>query len=187
MNGVISRIEENPIIAAVRDPKKWKAAVCSSVQAVFLLCGDIFHMRDLVETVQSEGKLAFLHIDFLEGLGRDKKAIEYLAKEIKPDGIISTRTNHIKYAKEAGILTVQRFFIVDSISYRSSVETARSVRPDMVEIMPAVMPKVIHNIAGDLNMHVIAGGLIDTKEEIMEILAAGAFAVSTGKEALWDL
>jgi glycerol uptake operon antiterminator len=35
-------------------------------------------------------------------------------------------------------------------------------------------------------MPVIAGGLIESKEDVIEILNAGALAISTGKKVLWE-
>ena len=182
----MSLFDQKAVAAAVRTEEDFSAALESKVDVIFLLYSSIMTVEAQIERAHKAGKKALIHMDFAEGIGKDRAGLHFI-KLKGADGILTTKTNMIRPAKDIGLVTVQRFFIVDSISYRSSVETARSVRPDMVEIMPAVMPKVIHNIAGDLNMHVIAGGLIDTKEEIMEILAAGAFAVSTGKEALWDL
>ena len=59
--------------------------------------------------------------------------------------------------------------------------------PDMVELMPAAMPHVIKKICGVLEFPVIAGGLIESKEDIMDVLNAGALGVSTGRQELWKL
>lgn len=112
MNDMIDAIEENPIIAAIRSEKKdlQKKAIESSVTTVFLLWGDIFHIRNQVVRIKAQGKKAFIHMDFIEGLGKDQKAIDYINEVIGPDGIISTRSNHIKYARDIGLFTIQRFF-----------------------------------------------------------------------------
>jgi glycerol uptake operon antiterminator len=55
----------------------------------------------------------------------------------------------------------------------------------MIEIMPGVVPKVITRISAQTKRPVIAGGLIETEEEVKEILNSGAAAISTGKKALW--
>ena len=36
-------------------------------------------------------------------------------------------------------------------------------------------------------MPIVAGGLIETKEEIAEAIISGAEAVSTGKKELWEI
>ncbi len=184
---IIEKIEENPIIAAVRNESDLDGAIASPVTAIFLLHADIFNLNAMVDKVKSAGKTVLIHIDFLEGLGRDNKAVDYICEIIRPHGIISTKSSSIKYAREKGMFTIQRFFLIDSLSYDNSIKTIQSVKPDMIEIMPGVMPGVIRRILGELSIPLIAGGLIETKEEIMEILSAGALGASTGKKQLWSI
>lgn len=187
MNNIISKIEENPVIAAVRKAEDADEAALSQVSTVFLLHADIFNIKSLVDKMKSNGKNVFIHIDFLEGFGKDNKALDYIAGIIKPDGIISTRSSSIRYARERGVFAIQRFFLIDSLSYDTTVKTVQAVRPDMVEIMPALMCGVIKSICRDISIPVIAGGLVSKKEEIMEILNTGAIGVSVGKKELWVL
>ncbi len=184
---LIDRIEENPIIAAIRSEKDLKAAMDSNVSTIFLLHADIFNINFLVDSVKNNGKSVFVHMDFLEGIGRDKKALEYIVSNVKPDGIISTRSSHIKYAKEKGIFSIQRFFMVDSLSYETTIKTVKSFQPDMIEIMPAVIPRVITRICEKVSVPVIGGGLVVTKKDVIDVLKCGAIGVSTGKQELWDL
>jgi len=184
---IISSIEGNPIIAAIRKDEDIESAVRAEVSSVFLLRADIFNVCDHVRRIKDGGKNVFIHLEFLEGLGRDNRTIDYIAEVIKPDGIITTRTNHVKYAEERGLFTIQRFFLVDSQSYETAIKSLQSIRPDMIEIMPAVMPDVINRFREKVNLPIIAGGLIDSKEDIIDILKAGALGVSTGKKELWVL
>lgn len=182
---IIRLIEENPIIAAVKDENGMEAAVISQVSVIFLIRADIFNLKDFVDRIKAAGKCALIHIDFLEGIGRDNRALDYICGVIKPHGIISTKNSSIKYAMEKGMFAVQRVFLIDSMSYENSVKTAKTIKPDMVEVMPGLMPNILRRISGQLPMPVIAGGLIETKEEVMEILNSGALAVSTGRKELW--
>jgi len=186
-NNVINNIEKNPIIAAARKDEDIEYAVNSGVAAVFLLRTDIFSAESHVGKIKASGKNVFIHFEFFEGLGKDNKAIDYIANVIKPDGIITTRTSHVKYAEEKGIFTIQRFFIVDSQSYETAIKSVQTVKPSMIEIMPAVMPSIVQRFCRDVNLPVIAGGLINSKEDIIDILKAGALGVSTGKKELWVL
>lgn len=187
MNHVLASIEQNPVIAAVRAEEDVDAAIEAGVSVVFLLHCDIFNMQGLVERVKQSGKSVFVHIDLLEGLGKDQKAVEYIARVVRPDGIISTKTPHIKHAKDAGLFTIQRFFLLDSQSFDQTIKTAKASMPDMVEIMPALMPSVIERVCRLLELPVIAGGLIGCKEDIVEVLKAGAIGASTGRKDLWRL
>ena len=56
--------------------------------------------------------------------------------------------------------------------------------PDLMEIMPGVIGKIIKRFANG-KVPLIAGGLVETKEDVTSALKLGAFAVSTGKEDLW--
>jgi len=184
---IIESIHSNPVIAAVRKEQDIEEAVRSKASAIFILNADIFNIGYMVSHVKDNGKNVFIHIDFLEGIGRDNRAVDYIAEVIKPNGIISTKSHSIKYAKEKGLFTIQRFFLIDSLSYDTTIKTALAIQPDLAEVMPAVMSRVIGKICRDLPIPVIAGGLIETKEDIIEILHSGAIGASTGKKALWDL
>lgn len=184
---IIKRIEENPIIAAVKYEKDVEEAICSQVSTIFLLHADIFNIKSIIDRIKDAGKTALIHIDFLEGIGKDNRALDYICEVIKPHGIISTKNNNIRYVMEKGMFTIQRIFLIDSMSYENSVKAAQTIKPDMIEVMPGVMPNIIKRINGQLPMPVIAGGLIETKKDIIEILNSGAIAASTGKKELWGL
>ncbi|GKX32173.1 glycerol uptake operon antiterminator regulatory protein [Vallitalea longa] len=187
MNNIIDSIEENPIIAAIRDRGDIDSAIDSSVSTVFLLYTDIFNLKTLVDKIKNKGKKVFVHMDMIEGMGKDNKAIDYIAQVIKPDGIISTRSNHIKYAKEKGLFTIQRFFLIDSLSFKTTVKTVKSVKPDMIEIMPGIIPTIIQRLSSQLAVPIIAGGLVGSKDQIISILKVGALGVSVGRKDLWNL
>lgn len=184
---IIACIEDNPIIAAIRDEKDLDEALSSQISTIFLIHADIFNIKGMVDRVKEAGKLVLIHMDFLEGIGRDNRAIDYICEVIKPDGIISTKSSHIKYAMSKGMFAVQRVFLIDSQSYDISVKTAQSIHPDMLEVLPGIMPDILRRISKQVPMPVIAGGFIESKEDIMSTLGAGAIAVSTGRNNLWVL
>lgn len=186
-NTVIGKIEQNPVIAAIRDASDIEEALQSQVTTIFLLHADIFNIGELVRKIRESGKSSMIHIDFLEGIGRDQRAIDYISEVIRPDGIITTKSSHIRYAREKGLFTIQRFFLVDSLSFDTTIRTVQVTQPDMIEVLPGIIPKVIRQITSQLSLPVIAGGLIETKEDIMEILKSGALGVSMGKKELWVL
>jgi glycerol uptake operon antiterminator len=184
---IIDRLEQNPVIAAVQNVEDLEIAIKSQVNTIFLLCADIFNAKSLVNRIRNAGKSALIHIDFLEGIGKDAKAIDYIIQIIQPDGVISTKSSHIKIAKEKGMFTIQRFFLIDNKSYEMTIKSVKSIQPNMIEIMPGVMPGIIQRITGQLSIPVIAGGLISSKQDIMDVLSAGALGASTGKKVLWEL
>ena len=176
--------DDNPIIAAARTAEELKAALASDVEIVFLLHATLSNLSRRMESAREAGKRLFIHMDLVEGLSKDGAGVEFLAS-LKPDGIISTRSGCIHAAREAGITCIQRFFMVDSRSVVTALESIRQTRPDMIEILPGIAYKAITRMASETDIPVIAGGLIETKEEIYKAISAGAAAVSTGARELW--
>ncbi len=175
----------NKVIAAIRTKDELMIASLSEVKIIFDLNPNILTIEENLNIAHKANKKYFIHIDLAEGIGKDKSGIEYV-KKLKVDGIISTRTSIIKAARELGIFTVQRFFIVDSHSIETTVESIKTSKPQMIEIMPGSVLKVISRLKQSLDIPIIAGGLIETEEEAISILQSGASAVSTGKTVLWN-
>lgn len=173
------------VIAAVRNIESLKVAVDSSVEVIFDLAPNIFNLKEKVETVHKAGKKLFIHIDLAEGIGKDRTGIEF-AKRMNVDGIISTRSNLIKTASEMGLLTVQRFFIIDSHSVATTTDALKNSKTDMIEVMPGVVSKVIKDLKERISQPIIAGGLIDEASEIKMAIDSGAAAVSTGAADFWE-
>lgn len=183
MQEIIRCLECNPVIAAVRDDK-WDAAVVGPADVLFYLSAELLSVRQRIEQAHDAGKRVFIHLDLAEGIGKDKAGIRYLA-QCGADGIISTRAQLIKLAKEQQMLTVQRFFALDSQGLDSIDDMLERSSPHMIEIMPGVIGKVLRRFSKS-HIPVIAGGLLTTKSEVTEALSNGAMAVSTGSEVLWD-
>ena len=177
--------ENNPIIAAVKSREDLEAAVCSEVQAIFLLSSNIIDIEQLSDLAHKNGKILFIHMDFVDGLSKDTAGVRYLSTK-GIDGIISTRSNIIAAAHDAGIFSVQRFFMIDSRSVDTALDTLKQSKADMIEIMPALAYKSITKIKNSIQIPIIAGGLIESRDEIYKALGAGASMISTGKQELWN-
>ena len=176
------RLADSPVIAAVGEDA-FEAALASPAEVIFCLRTSILNVAEHVKRAHNAEKAIFVHIDLADGIGKDRAGLAYLAS-IGVDGVISTRTQLIRNAKEEGLLTVQRFFALDSQGLAGMEETLGSASADLVEIMPGVIGKVIARVAKG-GTPVIAGGLIETKDELLLALSHGALAVSTGKKELW--
>ena len=174
----------DPVIAAVRSDAEFHAAVRSAVGAVFMLKADLLTLPALMR--EKHGKKIYVHIDMADGIGKDRRGVEFVAKS-GADGIISTKNHMIVMAKEAGLGTVQRFFIIDSGSVVSALDSVRQSRPEYAELMPGVIPKAIKSFVEKAGIPIIAGGLIESEQDVRTALGAGAEGVSTGCRALWNL
>ena len=181
---LLSCLECNPVIAAVTD-EKWQQALCSPAQVIFYLSANLLTVEEKVRQAHEAEKYVMVHLDLAEGIGRDRSGLRFLA-QCGVDGIISTRAQLIRLAKEQGLITVQRFFALDSKGMESIEEMLRNTNPHLMEIMPGVIEKAIRRFRKS-GIAVIAGGLIETKQEVTDALGAGATAVSTGQKELWYL
>ncbi len=176
----------NKIAAAIRTEKDFSKALRSDVDMIFLLHSNIMTIQPCINEIHGAGKKIIVHVDFAEGIGKDRAGLEYL-KKLGVDGICTTRTNLVRMAKDLGMLTVQRFFMIDSHSVGTSVESIKISKPDIVEIMPAIVTKKIKEFSSLVSVPVIAGGLVETEEEVKAALEAGANVVSTGETSLWTM
>ena len=173
------------VAAAVRTEEDFSAALKSGVPVIFMQYSSILTVEALIRRSHDAGKKIFIHMDFTDGIGKDRAGLEFL-KKLDADGILTTKTSMIRPARELGLLTVQRFFIVDSHSVDTAVEAIRIAKPDMVEIMPGVVVKKIREFAEKVNTPILAGGLLEEKGEVDAALSAGAAAVSTACRTLWE-
>ena len=177
--------ENYPIVAAVKSKDDFLTALDTEVQSVFLLSSNIIDVDEFVNLAHSANKLIFLHMDFVDGLSKDAEGVRYIATK-NIDGIISTRSNIIAAAHDCGLSSVQRFFMIDSRSVDTALESIKGSKADMVEIMPGIAYKAIKRIKDMSNIPIIAGGLIEHKDEVFNALNAGAAMISTGSQELWN-
>ena len=181
-NSIKSCLEEFPVISAVRE-RFFEKALKSPSKVIFLLGCDISTVGEKIKIAKQCGKFILVHIDLSDGIGKDKSGIKFLAN-LGVDGIISTKSNLIRAAKDLSLVTVQRFFAYDSHGIEGIEDVLSMTKPDFVEIMPGVIDKITQKFSA-CQIPLICGGLIETKQEVTNALSTGAFAVSTGKEELW--
>lgn len=181
----VEAIEESPIIAAVKDMDGLHKCFESDSKIVFILFGDICNIANIINTITAQGRIAIVHMDLISGLSNKEITVDYLKNNTQADGIISTKMSLIKRAKELGLYTVFRFFVIDSMAFKNIKKQSEMVDPDYIEILPGVMPKVIKRISSLISVPVIVGGLIADKEDVMAALSSGAVSISTTNQAVW--
>lgn len=178
-------LEEAPIIAALKNDEGLECALTSECTTIFLLYGTILNISDLVRQVKETEKLAFVHADLIEGMTAKDITADFIAQNTLADGIISTRPNIIRRAKALGLITIQRFFLLDSLSYENVLR--QSSNADTVDILPATMPRVLERLSHQIHKPIIASGMLADKQDIVAALSAGALAVSTTSPHLWSI
>jgi glycerol uptake operon antiterminator len=183
----IAALQENPVIAAFRNIENIDINTLNRINTLFILGGTIFDLPHVIEKAKKHDKLVFVDIDLLKGIGKDASGVRFLAKEIKVDGIITTRSNLIKSIQKEGLVSIQRMFVLDSESLTGGLSVIQKSKPDALEILPGmILPKVMGKIRMSVSIPVIAGGLITSEEEIHELLSSGAVGISTSSSSLFS-
>lgn len=163
---------------ALRHPDIW---------TIFLLGGDINFLPAIVKKVRAANKLLLVHMDLVEGIGKDRAGIHLLTR-FGVNGIVTTKSNLVKHANDEGVWIVQRLFIVDSESIKTAIRVVNNVKPNAVEILPATVPQyVIEDLKKALNLPVFGGGLLKTEADVKEAFKKGIDAISTSRRHLWNI
>ncbi len=180
-------LENSPVIAAVNNDDSLNKCLSCDSEIIFILYGDIISIPEIVDKVKGAGKLAFVHMDLIQGLSAKEAAVDYIAKYTKADGIISTKAPLISRAKDLDMCTIMRFFLIDSMAFGNIEKQIRNVKPDVLEILPGPMPSVVARLKKKFSSPIIASGLIAEKEEVYALLDAGAQSISTTNQDVWFL
>ena len=162
-----------------------KEALSSDCEVIFLMEGDILSLNHCVEETKKQNKHIFIHLDLMKGLAKDKEGVKYLAHMVKLDGIVTTKKSLIPVIKKMGLISVLQLFVIDTQALESGIASIKSIQPDAVEMMPALMPRVIKDVTSRVDVPLILGGLIKTPAEAEEAIASGGVGLSVGCKKLW--
>lgn len=185
MDGRLEFFEDEPIIAAVKSEEQLCRAIESDCNVIFFLFGNICNISSLVKRVKDAGKHALVHVDLINGLAAKEIAADFIRSFTQADGIISTKPQLLRHAREVGLITVLRVFVLDSMALDNIDKLRTSCNPDLLELVPGIAPKVIKLVKSLYRTPIIAGGLIRDKEDTVNALSAGAISISTSCEAAW--
>lgn len=183
----LERLRAHRMVASIKDPKQIEIALSLAHQlsGVFLLTGHIGVIKGYVDVFKRHGLPVFLHLEKIGGLSTDAYGLDYLAKAIKPTGIITTKTNIVKAVKKTGLVTIQRFFLVDTEGLENVAKSVAQIEPDIIEVMPARIPEMIGAVKRLADVPIITGGLLFDVDHALACLTHGATAVSASKSELW--
>jgi glycerol uptake operon antiterminator len=173
------------ILPAIRHLKEFERVLESSYETIILLESHICQLKSLADLARKRGKKLLLHVDLVQGLKNDEHGTQFVCQEIKPYGVISTRSQVILTAKKKGLVTVQRLFLLDSGALETSFKILEQTKPDYVEVLPGIVPHILQEIRERIDIPIFVGGFIRTRQEIDDALAAGAIAVTTSDRNLW--
>jgi len=174
------------ILPAARDLKDFEKLLESPYEYGVILEMHIAQLKSVYELARKRNKKMFLHVDLVQGMKNDEYATEYLCQEIRPAGLISTRSSVILKAKQKGVIAIQRMFLLDTNALEKSYALLKKTKPDFIEVLPGAMPKMIAEVYGETQIPILAGGLIRSVEDVQRAIAAGATAITTSNRTLWE-
>jgi glycerol uptake operon antiterminator len=177
-------LEQNPVVPAVRGPDRdLDVALAGEHPAIFVLGGDVFKVLGRIGSRGRRPQI-YVNVDLVGGIAADASGLRFLAGRV--DGIISTHRHVIELAKTSGLITIQRLFAIDSGAVERGLKLIRRAQPHFVEILPALAYREIAAQYSEvLDLPVLAGGLLRSREDIATILEAGAVGVSASDQGLW--
>lgn len=178
-------LEESPIIAAVSTKEDIEKCAASECRVVFIIRSTLTSVEPMVKEIKASGRIAIVHADLVAGLSSKEVSMEFLSEQVHADGIISTKPALVKRAKELDMIGILRAFIIDTAALETTKRQIELIRPDAVELMPGIVPRVFTEMRGSTEIPLIAGGLIKEKSDVLTAFDAGVDAVSATKHDIW--
>lgn len=187
-NQLLKLLQDHPVIPSLRREEQLPLLLKSNARVALLSSGSIFNIESYVRELHRADKVALVHIDLIDGLGRDAAAVRFLKEKAGADGIVTPNRHLISEGRKEQLITIHRLFAHDSPSLETGLKVLQMSNPDFIEVLPGMMaPRVIPFLRRHFSHPIMGAGLVKTPEEVMAILEAGAVAVNTSAEALWNL
>ncbi|HWP98104.1 MAG TPA: glycerol-3-phosphate responsive antiterminator [Syntrophomonadaceae bacterium] len=181
-------IQAYPIIASLRSEELLPAAISSKAKVILISSGNIFNICDISQELRRHNKQVLVHVDLINGLGKDPIAVQFLKRKAQVVGIVTPNGHLIASAHKEGLLTVHRLFAHDSPSLISGFNVLRQSKPHYIEILPGLaVTRVVSHLRDHFQQPVIAAGLIKSIQDVKLVFKAGAVAVDTSAEKLWNI
>ncbi|MCM3766739.1 glycerol-3-phosphate responsive antiterminator [Neobacillus niacini] len=173
------------VLPAIRKIENVEKMMHSNYNYFVIMEMHISRLKPIFQMAAANNKKLFVHMDLIHGLKNDEFSTEYVCQEYKPFGLISTKGSVIIKARQKGVKSIQRLFLLDSSSVEKSIALTERTQPDYIEVLPGIMPKVIRDIRNRTDKEIFAGGLIDSIEEVEQAYLAGATSITTSNPELW--
>lgn len=183
----LAAVRDDPVVASVKDDAGLRRVLRSDREVVFLLYGDLLALPGLVARLKDAGKTVLVDVDLVDGLSAHDAVAAWVRRATRADGVLSSKAGVLRAASSQGLLTVHRLFLIDSFSYRSAPKQLAASRADVAEVLPGCIPRVIEWLRADVDLPLIAGGLVCDKRDVLAALAAGAVAVASSDPAVWAM
>src|SRR5699024_6012914 len=173
------------LLPAIRSMKDMEKFFKLDYKRCVLLDTHFGHLQGILNQMKKNDKEVMLHIELIKGLSNDEAAVEYIIQQFRTYGVISTKSKVIRRDNKLTTLTTLRLYILDSNDLSRSIYLIKQAYLDFVEVLPGVDAKVIKEISEKTGKSIIAGGLINTEEEIQLAIESGAKYITTSDTEIW--
>lgn len=180
-------IPERLVIPSVRELRDLNRALESPSPFLLLTNTHIGNLEALVGRLARADKLALVHADMIGGFRSDTEGMKLLKNMFKVYGVISQNQQVTSTAKKAGLWAIQRILLVDSRSLDQAHRIIEQTKPDGVELLPGSVAARFYSALYDPQSAptMIAGGMVDTREEAAHLFNTGFQAITTSSQDLW--
>lgn len=184
LKGVLKTNDVIPIVTTIEEFED--IIIIEKFTSIILKVGDINTLPKLIKKAHNNNKFIMVHQDSIKGVGTDKYGIQYYSN-LGVDCIITTKPHYINTIKGTGMTAILCLFLIDLAAFTSGIESLRNCKADAVIVMPMTIPQIyIQKIISRTRVDVIVGGLVSSKEDILEGREKGAIGIATGNQELLD-
>lgn len=145
---------------------------------------NLFDFRHMLARAHDQDLAVYVNVDHIGGVAPDAAGLAYLAHHLHVVGVFSSNVKVLAQAKNLGLETVQRIFILDSTGLDVACELVDRQAVDLLDLSPALaIPYAVARTP--LSLPFIGTGFISTSQQVREILRAGAIGVTVSRPELW--
>ncbi|EIJ47844.1 GlpP family transcriptional regulator [Herbaspirillum sp. GW103] len=173
-------------MAAIYGMQHLTAFLDSAAEVGIMAHVELRELQAVIASFKAAGKFPLLNVDTCEGLAQDKAAIDYLVA-IGVPALVSTRVATLVRANRAGMITMQKVFVTDRTTWPRSLKALEQSEPNLVQLMPAPMLTQLQQADRAVLPPIVASGFVCNEDDARAALAAGAVALSSSEQRLWNL
>lgn len=177
------------VIPSLRNLKNIEKAIKSPSEYILLSEVNIGNLKEISAICRKAKKKVLVSVDVLGGFKGDKIGVKLLKNLFQIDGVVSTNVQVLRMAKQEGLLTVYRLFMIDSRSLTRAAQILKQGDFDCVEVLPGEyayqkVDIIKKHLSSDVQL--IASGFIETQEIADKILSKDFIAVTSSQTKLWN-
>lgn len=126
-----------PILPAIRNMKQFDEFLNSSFSYGVILDIHLGQLKGVIKEAQKHGKNMMVHVDLIQGIKHDEYGAEFICQDIKPAGIISTRSNVIAKRSRRKFMPFSACFCLIQARWRKAWSLSASISLTSSKCFPA--------------------------------------------------